>query len=91
MKRTDATSATTTLRRPLRAGGGGRAGELSEQPLQLLSVHETTAALGISPRLLYSLTARGELPAVRIGRMKRYSRADVEAFIARHRQIGGAA
>jgi excisionase family DNA binding protein len=72
--------------RPARAGGG-------EPPAPLLvSAKATASMLGISARLLYSLTASGELPAVRIRRMVRYRVADVEAFIARHAPpTGGAA
>ena len=41
--------------------------------------------LRISPRTLWGLTARGEVPAVKIGKSKRYDRRDLAAFVDRLR------
>lgn len=50
-------------------------------PRLLLRPREAAAALTISERCLWSLTATGALPAVRIGRAKRYDPADLQRFI----------
>jgi excisionase family DNA binding protein len=47
----------------------------------LLTAPQAAAYLSISERLLWSLTQRGELPAVKIGRAVRYHRPDLEAWI----------
>ncbi len=48
----------------------------------LVSAREAAAALSISERTLWSLTAKGEIPCVRIGRAVRYSRRELEQFVA---------
>lgn len=47
----------------------------------LLRPREAAAWLKISERSLWSLTQRGELPAVRIGRSVRYELSDLVAFV----------
>jgi excisionase family DNA binding protein len=54
----------------------------------LLTVAEAAKALAVSTRTIWSLTNRGELPAVRIGRAVRYSIEDVRAWIDRQRTGG---
>lgn len=51
----------------------------------LLKPREAASILGISPRKLWSLTAGGELSAVRIGRAVRYGMADLESFVSERR------
>jgi excisionase family DNA binding protein len=51
----------------------------------LLTAREAAKILTISPRHLWDLTDRGELPAIKIGRSVRYARADIDAFIAKSR------
>lgn len=46
----------------------------------LLRPREAAAWLGISERSLWSLTQRGDLTAVRIGRSVRYLLADLKAY-----------
>jgi excisionase family DNA binding protein len=48
---------------------------------RLLTSPEAARCLAISERLLWSLTKRGELPCVRIGRAVRYDPADLRAWI----------
>jgi excisionase family DNA binding protein len=48
---------------------------------RLLRPREAAQWLKISERSLWSLTQRGELPAVRIGRSVRYDLADLVAFV----------
>jgi excisionase family DNA binding protein len=56
----------------------------------LLRPKDTADLLGVSERYLSTLSRRGELPFVRMGRRAvRYSRADVAAFIDRHRSPPG--
>jgi excisionase family DNA binding protein len=47
----------------------------------LLSPKSAAAALAISPRKLWSLTASGDVPCVRIGRSVRYDAADLADFV----------
>ncbi len=54
----------------------------------LLRSRDASRALAISERTLWALTQRGEIPCIRIGRSVRYSRADLEAYIAARRQGG---
>ena len=58
-------------------------------PTLLLSVAETSKALRLSPRKIWSLTASGELPSIRIGRSVRYDIADLRAFIDAQKKGGG--
>ena len=55
--------------------------EAGREELRLLKAPETAALLGISQRTLWSLTASGEIPHVRIRRSVRYAVADLEAWI----------
>jgi excisionase family DNA binding protein len=55
----------------------------------LLTVREAAAMLAISTRTLWSLTDRGEVPAVRVGRAVRYCIDDLRDWIKRKK--GGAA
>jgi len=47
----------------------------------LLRANEAAKVLAISPRTLWSMTHRGEIPHVRLGRSVRYTVDDVKAFI----------
>jgi excisionase family DNA binding protein len=44
-----------------------------ELPCLLLTTSQAAKALSMSPRKLWELTNRGEIPCVRIGKMLRYS------------------
>jgi predicted DNA-binding transcriptional regulator AlpA len=54
-------------------------------PAPLLTVPQAAATLGIGRRLLWSLTAGGQLACVRINRRVLYAPADLAEFIDRHR------
>jgi excisionase family DNA binding protein len=54
--------------------------ERTVEPL-LLTVRQAAKVLSISERTLWSLTARGEIPAVRFGRSVRYDPADLRRWI----------
>ncbi len=47
----------------------------------LFTAHEVAAALAVSTTLVRQLTLSGDLPCRRIGRLVRYTTADVEAFV----------
>jgi len=47
----------------------------------LLTPQQAADALAISPRKLWSMTAGGEIPCVRIGRLVRYDLADLREWI----------
>ena len=51
----------------------------------LLTRQQTAKILTISARTLWALTDTGALPSIRIGRSVRYSRQDIDAFIAARR------
>lgn len=49
----------------------------------LLKPVDAAASLSISPRTLWTLTDRGEIRCIRIGRAVRYDPRDLSAWIAR--------
>lgn len=55
--------------------------EPSIEPM-LLTARQAARSLNLSERTLYSITKRGDLPAVRVGRTVRYDPADLRAWIA---------
>lgn len=57
-------------------------------PKLLLNCDEAAAALSISRRLLWSLTAGGEIPVVRIGRTVRYDPDDLRDWIDAQKSSG---
>jgi excisionase family DNA binding protein len=56
-----------------------------------LRPREAAKALGICERTLYALTKRGEIPAVRSGRIVRYSVEDLKAWIKNSKKISESA
>ena len=55
---------------------------------RLITSVEAAEYLDISERHLWTITHRGDLPAIKLGRSKRYSQADLDAYIDRRRQDG---
>lgn len=53
----------------------------------LLKPVEAAKTLSISPRLLWALTDRGEIPCIRIGRAVRYDPRDLTAWIAKKKDV----
>lgn len=51
------------------------------QGLLLITPADAAKALSISPRTLWGLTHRGEVPCVRIGRLVRYDPRDLTRWI----------
>ena len=56
-------------------------------PRLLLTPRETAKVMGICEKTLWSLTKKGELPAVRIGRSVRYAISDLRAFVDRKKGV----
>jgi excisionase family DNA binding protein len=54
----------------------------------LYTSREAAAILSVCTRTLFTLTARGDLPAVRIGRSVRYHLDDLREFIDAQRKGG---
>lgn len=58
--------------------------------LQLLSVDQALALLGIGRTSLYELVAQGHLKPVKLGRRTLIKAADLQAFVAALPPVGGA-
>ncbi len=56
-----------------------------------LSVEEVADELGVTYQLIYRLVRSGELPAARLGKLYRVSRADLNAYLERSKRdvVGG--
>jgi excisionase family DNA binding protein len=54
---------------------------------EFMTVAELADLLGVNRNTIYRLVQRGELPCHHIGRAKRFSREDVNAFLARVRGV----
>ena len=54
----------------------------------LLNAREAAAALAISPRKLWGMTASGEIPHIRLGRSVRYPLDDLRCWIDRQKKGG---
>jgi excisionase family DNA binding protein len=67
------------------AGVGGFVGD------QWYSPREVGARLGVSRRWVNLIIARGDLPAVELGRTRRVLGADVNRYLREHRRQGLAA
>lgn len=48
----------------------------------VLTVPEVAEYLRVTPKTVYALLKRGELPSFRVGRVVRCRRGDVEAFMS---------
>ena len=55
---------------------------MSAAPKAFLSIEEVAALLDVNYQLIYKLVRDGEIPASRIGRVYRVSRADLEIYLA---------
>lgn len=58
-------------------------------PRLALRPKDATKALGIGPRLLWSMTNRGEIPHVRIGRAVVYPLDELRRWLAEKAKNGG--
>lgn len=55
----------------------------------LLKINQAATYLAISPRQVQYLSNRGELACVRFGNSTRYTTADLDEFVGRHRRRRG--
>ncbi len=55
---------------------------------RLLTSKQSAGYLAISERKLWDMSKSGEIPAVRLGRAKRYDRQDLDLFIQRAKGEG---
>ena len=63
-------------------------GKPVEAPQLLMRPDEAAKALAISPRTLWALANRGEIPCVRIGRSVRYDPRDLQDWIEQRKNHG---
>ncbi len=79
-------------RHPLAGVVGGGLHHAAPPGEGLLNERQAAAFLGVSPRTLWGLADRGEVPFIRISRtVKRYAMADLRAYCDRNRVNGSVA
>lgn len=61
----------------------------SDPPPAWLGTTAAARELGITPRTLYRLVDRGEIPAYAMGRVYRLRRTDLDAYLASVRVVPG--
>lgn len=54
-----------------------------------MSLEEVADMLGVTYQLIYRLVRSGELPAVRLGKLYRVSRGDLDAYLERSKGASG--
>jgi excisionase family DNA binding protein len=54
---------------------------------KLLNIEEIAEILGLEYKTIYRLIRNGELPAAKVGRVYRVSKADLESFLERQKQV----
>ena len=62
--------------------------DINPEPGQLLRSRDAADLLAISERKLWELQNAGAIPVIRLGRMVRFRRSDLDLWIASHREIG---
>jgi hypothetical protein len=60
----------------------------AEQTEHLMSPQELSGVLGLGPTSTYGLLSSGAIPTVRIERLKKVRRSDVEKLIDAHTEYG---
>ena len=55
---------------------------------EFLSLEEVADLLGVTYQLIYRLVRGGELPAVRLGKLYRVSRRDLDAYLEKSKRAG---
>jgi len=56
---------------------------------EYMSLEEVADMLGVTYQLIYRLARSGELPAIRLGKLYRVSRVDLEQYLERSKQGTG--
>ena len=57
---------------------------------EYLSLEEVAEMLGVTYQLIYRLARSGELPAIRLGKLYRVSRTDLERYLERQKGVSAA-
>ena len=65
---------------------GGPRGQFNEP---LLTAEQTAEYMQISPRHLWEISNRGDLPRIKLGRVVRYSPTDIRQYLERLKLDGG--
>jgi excisionase family DNA binding protein len=60
----------------------------TEETKKLLSADDLARELGVGRTTAYSLLWKGAIPSMRVGRLRRVRREDVEAYIAARMERG---
>lgn len=55
-------------------------------PGPLMTVRDVANMLQVSEKWVYRVARSGQLPSIRIGRVRRFSRTDIHAWIEKHKQ-----
>ena len=61
---------------------------MAELPQEFYTVKELAELLRVTEMTIYRLVKRGEIAAHHIGRVMRFRRVDIEAFLEKHRNQG---
>lgn len=56
---------------------------MADEKKEFLSLEEVADFLGVTYQLIYRLVRSGELPAVRLGKLYRVARADLDSYLER--------
>lgn len=62
---------------------------MAEKTSEYMSLEEVADMLGVTYQLIYRLVRGGEIPAVRLGKLYRVSKADLDAYLARSKNTNG--
>jgi len=60
-----------------------------DKEVEYMSLEDVADMLGVTYQLIYRLVRAGELPAVRLGKLYRISRADLDAYLERSKSTSG--
>ena len=55
--------------------------------LDYMSLEDVAEMLGVTYQLIYRLVRAGELPAVRLGKLYRVSRVDLDGYLERNKNV----
>lgn len=72
-----------TAKIPAQAEASALRVPLAETTRLLLTVEEAGAALGVGRSLMYELIATGEIPTVRVGRLRRIRPQELREYVAK--------
>lgn len=62
---------------------------MMEKMPEYMSLEEVAEMLGVTYQLIYRLVRSGEIPAVRLGKLYRVSRADLDGYLERSKNTSG--